>query len=324
MTASPFARVGAPALLLTLLLAGCAGDPTEPDAGAGGNSIVASTNVYGDIAATIAGDAATVTSFITSPAQDPHEYEPSAQDRLAVDRADVVVKNGGGFDPFVDALLESGKAKPVVLDAVEISGLAPRDDHEAKEHEAEQDEHGDAHIEGFNEHVWYDLGAMTKVARTLGAELSELDPDHATRYAANVTAFTKDIDALQQAVAELKASADGRGVAITEPAPVYLLDAVGLVNHTPDAFSEAVEEGADVPPRALKETLDIVGGSEDIALLAYNAQTADGTTEQVRAAAEAADVPVVAFTETLPRGTSYIVWQQDNLDRLATALTRRG
>ena len=105
---------------------------------------------------------------------------------------------------------------------------------------------------------------------------------------------------------------------------MYLLDAVGLVNHTPDAFSEAVEEGADVPPRVLKETLGLFGGPEDIAVLAYNAQTADATTEQIRAAAEAADVPVVEFTETLPQGKSYVAWQHDNLDRLATALGKHG
>lgn len=335
MTQPNFARFAAPTLLLALALAGCSGE--QPQSSNDGDiSIVASTNVYGDIAASIAGDSATVTSFITNPAQDPHEYEASAQDRLALDKADVVVKNGGGFDPFMEALLESGKAQPAILDAVEISGLAPHDDEESEEHadeepadeEHEGEEHADedehAHIEGFNEHVWYDFGTMAKVAKALGAELSELDPDHASEYTANVATFTKSVAALERTAQKLKASADGRGVAITEPVPVYLLDAVGLVNHTPDAFSEAVEEGADVPPRVLKETLDLFGGSEDIAVLAYNAQTADGTTEQIRDAAEAADVPVVDFTETLPKGKSYIAWQQDNLDRLAKALAKRG
>ena len=311
MTQSNFVRFAAPTLLVALALAGCAGKQPPSNAADGDVSIIASTNVYGDIAASVAGDSATVTSFITNPAQDPHEYEASAQDRLALDKADVVVKNGGGYDPFMDALLESGNVQPAILDAVEISGLAPH-----------EDEH--AHIEGFNEHVWYDFGTMAKVAEALGAELSELDPDHAKEYASNVAAFTERIDALKQAEQKLKASADGRGVAITEPVPVYLLDAVGLVNHTPDAFSEAVEEGADVPPQVLKETLDLFGGSEDIAVLAYNAQTADGTTEKVRAAAEAADVPVVEFTETLPQGRTYVAWQQDNLGRLAKVLVNRG
>ena len=326
MMTSTSKRLAAPALLLTLALAGCSGQQPQSNDGDGDISVIASTNVYGDIAASVAGDSAKVTSFITNPAQDPHEYEASAQDRLALDKADVVVKNGGGFDPFMDALLESGDAQPAILDAVEISGLAPHADEHTEGHEGEQDadEDGHAHIEGFNEHVWYDFDTMARVAKALGAELSELDPDHAREYGANVTAFTKSIGALKLAAQKVTASANGRGVAITEPVPVYLLEAVGLVNHTPDAFSEAVEEGADVPPRVLKETLDLFGGSEDIAVLAYNAQTADGTTEQIRAAAEAADVPVVDFTETLPTGKSYVAWQQNNLDRLAEALAKRG
>lgn len=228
-----FTRAAAPTLLLLLVLAGCSGQSTQSNDGHRGVSIVASTNVYGDIAASIAGTAAEVTSFITNPAQDPHEYEASAKDRLALDNADVVLKNGGGFDPFMDALLASGDAKPVVLDAVEISGLAA-------------DERGHAQAEGFNEHVWYNFGAMSKVAKTLGDELSGLDPGHARQYASNVTAFTKSVDALERAEQRLKATAGGRGAAITEPVPMYLLEAIGLVNRTPDAFSEAVEEGADV------------------------------------------------------------------------------
>lgn len=311
MTTSALIRFAAPTLLLALLLAGCSGRPTESADGDGGISIVASTNVYGDIAASIAGEAAMVTSFITSPAQDPHEYEASARDRLALDDADVVLKNGGGYDPFMDALLASGDAKPAVLDAVEISGLAP-------------DEHGRAHVEGFNEHVWYNFGAMSKVAKAVGDELSELDPGHARDYAANVTAFTKSVDALERAEQRLRATAGGRGAAITEPVPMYLLEAVGLVNRTPHAFSEAIEEGADVSPRVLKETLGLFGGPNDIAVLAYSAQTADATTGQVRDAAKAAGVPVVDFTETLPHGKSYIAWQRDNLDRLAAALGKHG
>ncbi len=35
-------------------------------------------------------------------------------------------------------------------------------------------------------------------------------------------------------------------MAITEPLPLYLLQACGLVNKTPPAFSDAVEDGTGV------------------------------------------------------------------------------
>src|SRR5699024_4706703 len=95
------AAIAAPAVVLAL--AGC--QSTTASEQSDGISIVASTNVYGDIAEAIAGDAAEVTSIIDSSAQDPHSYEASAQDRLAVSKADIVIENGGGYDSFMDALI---------------------------------------------------------------------------------------------------------------------------------------------------------------------------------------------------------------------------
>ncbi|GAA5124497.1 zinc ABC transporter substrate-binding protein [Alloalcanivorax gelatiniphagus] len=321
----------------TLALAGCgdgAGSGAEGDAGL---SIVASTNVYGDVAAAVAGDLASVTSVITSSSQDPHEYEASAQDRLTFDDADLVIENGGGYDSFVDTLLEGGSGDPVVLNAVDVSGLSPEEGEEAhaeeehaeeeghseeghSEEEGHEDGHEDhGHIEGFNEHVWYDFHAMEKVAEEISHELGELDPDNASTFEANYEDFVAQLETLEVSAEDVRAAAEGRHVMITEPVPVYLLAEVGLDNLTPAEFSEAVEEGADVPPRVLQETLDLFT-DEDIAVLAYNSQAADATTEEVLATAEGAGVPVVEFSETLPEGMSYLEWQQANLDALAEAL----
>lgn len=296
--------------LAALALTACS-DTSDTKAGASADdevSIVASTNVYGDIARQIAGDRATVTSFVNSSTQDPHEYEASAQDRLAVDDADIVIENGGGYDHFVDVLLSDADSDPTILTAVAISGLVPAD--KARDEEA---------VEGFNEHVWYKFDVVDALAKDLSEKLSKLDPDNASTYEANYASFAKQISGLEKSASDLKATASGQGVAITEPVPLYLLNAAGLVNKTPGEFSEAVEEGGDVPPRALADTLNLFkdGG---VVLLAYNDQTSDATTEQVRAAAEAASIPVVDFTETLPKGQSYVEWQQANLDNLAAAL----
>ena len=319
-------RKNAPAIGLILLSALMAGGCAETSDNAaasdarGAITIVASTNVYGDIARAVAGEAATVTSIITSSTQDPHEYEASAQDRLALDDADVVIENGGGYDPFVDTLMEGSDGDVALLTAVDVSGLPDGHDDGDTSHEDEAaEDEAHEHVEGFNEHVWYDLHAVEHLAEELSHTLGEIDPEHAENYQANYEAFARQIEDLEESAADLRASAAGRGVAITEPLPVYLLEEVGLVNRTPEDFSEAVEEGADVPPRVLQETLDLFDGT-DIALLAYNEQTADSTTEQVRAAAEAAGVPVVDFTETLPSGQSYVEWQRANLDNLAAAL----
>jgi zinc/manganese transport system substrate-binding protein len=74
-----------------------------------------------------------------------------------------------------------------------------------------------------------------------------------------------------------------------------------------------------VPPAALQETLALFSDGA-VALLAYNDQTASPETERVRAAAEAAGIPVVDFTETLPDGQTYLSWMTANIDALAAVL----
>lgn len=294
-------------------LTGCAAPAPQTE----GLSIVASTNVYGDIAASIAGDLATVTSIIDSPAQDPHSYEASAQDQLAIAGADLIIENGGGYDPFIDLLVDGSGTTAVVLSAAAVAGLEDAT-HADDEAHAEDDGHG--HLEGVNEHVWYDIHVMGDVAAAIAAELAALDADNAAAYEQNFAAWTTELEALE---AELEAAAAGLGggvIAATEPVPAYLLAELGFDDETPTEFTEAIEEGADVPPLALQQTLDLIASGE-VRLLAYNEQTASPETERVREAAEAAGIPVVSFGETLPDGEDYVSWMRTNIEAVVAALS---
>ena len=319
--------------LTTLTLAGCASSPAESADGT--VQVVASTNVYGDIVEQIGGDLVTVTSFITGAAQDPHSYEASAQDQLALSKAAIVIENGGGYDPFIDTLLNAaGNDDVVLINASEASGLLEGDDHEHADDEATdeettgdtatEEEHseddGHNHIEGFNEHVWYSFHGVEHIAETIAEELSTVDPDNSATYEANLATFVDKIAVLESNAEALHTATDGLGVAITEPVPLYLLEEVGLTNLTPDEFSEAIEEGTDVAPLVLQETLALFA-DDSVTLLAYNEQTAGAETEQVRDAATDAGIPVVSFSETLPDGADYISWMTENLAAISAAVS---
>jgi zinc/manganese transport system substrate-binding protein len=310
----------------SLALTGCATD----DGGGGADDailrIVASTNVYGDIAATIAGDAAEVTSIIHDAAQDPHEYEATPRDALAIADADLVIVNGGGYDEFMHTLLEAHDNDAVVVDAVGLSGLAPDDhDHEdggegEGEGEGEDADEHDHHDHGeFNEHVWYSLDAMASLAEELAVRLGELDPADADAFASNAQTFTAALGDLTARASGIAEAQSHTHIAITEPVPLYLLEAAGLENATPEEFSEAVEEGTDAPALVVRAVIDLVAGP-GIALLAYNEQTVGPQTEQVLAAAQDAGTPVVSFTELLPEGEDYLGWMAANLDAIEAAL----
>ncbi|MFF5113613.1 metal ABC transporter solute-binding protein, Zn/Mn family [Streptosporangium sp. NPDC000509] len=108
-------------------------------------------------------------------------------------------------------------------------------------------------------------------------------------------------------------------MAITEPVPLYVLDAAGLKNLTPKEFSEVVEEGDDVSPAVLRETLALLSDKK-VEVLIYNEQTSGPQTEQLKKAADDNGIPVVTLTETLPEGKDYIGWMTANLDALQAAL----
>jgi zinc/manganese transport system substrate-binding protein len=207
-----------------------------------------------------------------------------------------------------------------IISAVEVSGLAPEEEPSAAS-TAEADDHGHSHDGAFNEHVWYSLDAMTKLADAVEAKLAALEPASAPTYQANADSFKKEIAGLNAQAAGLATTAAKAPVAVTEPVPLYLLEAAGLVNKTPADYTAAIEEGSDVPPAVLKEATELAG-SKDIKFLAYNTQTESPQTQALKKAAEGAGVPVLDFSETLPEGKSYVEWMSGNVDSIRQALAK--
>lgn len=290
------------ALVGVVALAGCssgAGSAQESDDGT--IAVVATTNVWGDIAEQVGGDAVSVTAIVSDPSADPHSYEANAQTQLALSKAQLVIENGGGYDDFVDTMIGALDSEPPVINAVDVSGKTAEGDEE------------------LNEHVWYDFPTVSAVADEIAKQLGEIDPDQASTFEDNAATFTAKVDELTSKVEAVKADHAGAGVALTEPVPLYLIEAAGLVNKTPEEFSEAIEEGTDVSPTVLAQTLALFTDGTVVALV-YNEQTTGPETEQVLAAAKEAGVGVVPVTETLPAGEDYVSWMTTNIENLSAAL----
>lgn len=285
-------------LILTATLASGCGSRSETDHRI---AVVASTDVYGDIAEQIGGPDVRVSSLIDSPNQDPHAFQADAHDALAVSKADVLIQNGGGYDDFVGTLRDSaGRAATQVIDVVRLSGHITVDGR-------------------LNEHVWYDLGTVRRFVTRVVQKLTSADPSHRASFRRNATVFTGRLAALQRTEAHLAAHYTGTGVAVTEPVPLYLLEACGLANRTPTGFTDAVEEDTDVPASVLHRTLGLFS-AHSVHLLVYNEQSGGPQTDEVIAGAKQAGVPVVGVTETLPPGTTYLNWMATNLAAVSSAL----
>jgi zinc/manganese transport system substrate-binding protein len=274
------------AALSALTLAACAPASTQSDK----FQIVASTNVWGDIAKQVGGDLVEVTSLIDNANQDPHSYEATARDQLAIEKADLVVSNGGGYDDFIEKLSAAAGNKPEFRVASAVTAVDWQQ----------------------NEHLWYSAPAVAEVAFALATAIGSLDTENAVTYEANAKAYVDELGVLGKEIGDLRKITEGYTYFGTEPLAVWLMADLGFVDKTPEEFAEAIENETDVPPATMKESLDLIN-SGTIKYLVINAQTENSQTQQIVDAASKAGVKAVVLSEILTDGQSYIQWMSSIL-----------
>jgi zinc/manganese transport system substrate-binding protein len=252
-------------------------------------NVVAGENFWGDIVRQLGGAHVHVTSIISDPNADPHEYESDAKNAAAIARADVVVENGLGYDDFMDKLLSaSPRSSRDVLSVAKILNVAGSNP---------------------NPHIWYDTARLPQVAAAIVAELSRRDPADAATFGANETTFVASLNPLLSTIATIKAKYAGAAIAYTERVPGYLIDAAGLKLGIPSSFAQAIEDGNDPSP-ADTAAFDTALKSKSVKVLLYNGQVTDPTTDKIKALAKSSGVPIVGVTETLPSSDkTFQAWQ---------------
>ncbi|MGA6165599.1 metal ABC transporter solute-binding protein, Zn/Mn family [Amycolatopsis magusensis] len=285
--------------------------------------VVVSTNVWGSVVTAVGGDKVSVKAIIDDPSGDPHSYQSTPEDAADAAGARLLVANGGGYDEFFTQMADQApEARKVV--AFEVSGHA-HEEHapEAPESPDAHEGEGHAHEHGeVNEHVWYDLPTVSKVADQIATQLGELQPADAGVFTANATQFKGKLDELTKQAGQIGTTNPDRKVVATEPIAHYLLETAKIADATPPEFAKAIEEESEVPAAAQDAMNQLVSGKQVNAVI-NNAQTTSPVTEQLVRTAKNAGVPVVDVTETLPAGvTDYIAWMTQEVNDLAAALGR--
>lgn len=292
--------------LATLLLAGCAssgGSSVVTTISPGSKiQVVAAESFWGSIAAQVGGDHVTVTCVITNPNTDPHDYEPTAADARALARAQYVLFNGVGYDPWVERLLAANSTSGrIVLKVQDLLGLRADD----------------------NPHRWYSPDDVMKVIDRLNADYKRLDPSDAAALDQQKVGFVSNgLKQYTSLVAEIKQHYPGTPVGATESITVPFASALGLALMSPPGFMQAVSEGTD-PTANDKATFDTQIQKRQISVLIFNTQNATPDVQRLVDAARAQRIPVVEVTETLiPEGATFQDWQSKQLQSLADALAK--
>jgi zinc/manganese transport system substrate-binding protein len=287
-------------LAATLLVAGLVALGGGPTLAADKIAIVAGENMYGDIAAQIAANEASVTSLISNPAQDPHLFEasPSAVRRLADAR--IVIVNGADYDPWIEKLLQANpNPKRIVISAAKLMGRKP----------------------GDNPHLWYDPATMPRVAEAVTATLSAADATHATDYAANLNSLLASLKRIDARVAALRGRYKGTPVTATEPVFGLMAQALGLAMRN-ERFQIAVMNDTEPSAQDLAE-MERDLKERKVKVFFYNSQVSETLTTRLRDLAKASNIPIVGVTETLPADMHFQDWLLSELDATDKALSSK-
>lgn len=261
-------------------------------------NVVAAENFYGNLASQIGGGHASVTSILSDPNVDSHEYQSNVQTGITVSKANLVIENSGGYDDWMNKLLDSTpNDKRMLLKAFE---LAP------------------THLPE-NEHVWYSFDNIATVAQAIAVDYKRLDPADAATFDSNLRTFKQSLQPLQQKIAAIKAKYNGTPVGLTETIYLYQAQPEGLHILTPFEFEKAIAEGNDPPADAVISATSQINNHQ-IKILIYNAQTVTPVTTNLENLAKAKSIPIVPVTETMPPGKTYQTWMMDQLTGLQAAL----
>lgn len=260
-------------------------------------------NQYADVISQIGGKYVAVTAIESDPNTDPHTFEASPKIAADIAHADLVVKNGLGYDSWSDKFIAAApNATRNVLDVQQLMGLPDNTP---------------------NPHLWYQPDTMPAVAKQIAIDLSASLPAQKTYFEANEQKFEASLAPWHAALAELKKQYANSEVAVTEPVGDYLLQAAGLKIATPFNLEAAIMNGTDPAPQDVTKQ-NALFSDGTLKVFVYNQQVTDPLTETFLDQAKAHHIPVVGVYETMPMpGYNYQSWMLAETRALINALQER-
>ena len=284
----------------TLGLAACGPTGSSATTKAGVVKAVGAENEYANVISQIGGPYVAVAAVESNPNTDPHTFEASTSVAAEIAGADLVVRNGLGYDAWAKKIMAAApNPKRKVIDVQDLLGLPDSTP---------------------NPHLWYDPSTMPAVAEAVAADLSSLEPEHRSYFEAHVGSFDKSLDPWLKALASFKARYGGTPVAVTEPVGDYMLQSAGCDIRTPFSLQAAIMNGTDPSPENVTFEDNLLRDHQ-VKVFVYNQQVTDPLTASFESLAKKEGIPIVGVYETMPTpGYDYQSWMLAEVNALTKAV----
>lgn len=227
----------------------------------------------------IGGDRVNVRNLVPAGVE-PHDFEPSTQDLISLHKADLVIYNGSGFEPWTEKIIpELQKNNVQVLNQSELviphllisdkstAEEEHNEEHESEEHEDEDEEHKTSHREddlheeshehssGLTDpHFWLDPNLYLEQIQGISRQMIELDPANQSYYEENTQRYLTEIKTLDQQFSEGLEKCNNRTIITSHAAFAYLakrynLEMVPITGMNPEG---------EPSPKALSEHVKLI------------------------------------------------------------------
>lgn len=272
--------------------------------------IVTTIFPYYDFARNIAGDKAEV-KMLLSPGNEPHSYDPSPSDIVAIENCDIFIYNGGESDEWVDGVLES-------LQNSDLRVLKMMDYVDALNEQETDHTSG----EELDEHIWTSIRNAQELSNIISETLQDIDAQNSDYYSDNELIYAQLLSNIDNQIESIVENSSRKTIVFGDRFPfLYFVSDYGLNYECafPGCSSETEPSIATV-----RRLIDFVK-DESIPVVFYlefsNGKTADLIAEDTGAKTLEFCSCHNVTKEQFESGISYIALMQQNAKNLEEALS---
>lgn len=210
-------------LLAVITFTGCTSSE-KPDNGK--INIVSTIFPQYDFAREIAVDKANFKMLI-QPGGESHTYEPTPQDIISIQNADVFLYIGGENDAWVDDILNSIDTTEIqivkLIDYVELTSVGEEEHNHS---------HSDEHSSEFDEHIWTSPMNAKKMVEAISEAICKADPENADYYNNNTANYSAKLIDLDTRIRDVVSNAKRTELIFGDRFPlIYFTKEYGLTYH---------------------------------------------------------------------------------------------
>jgi zinc transport system substrate-binding protein len=244
------------------------------------------------------------TGVLLQKGQDPHTFEPTPKQVIALTRSQLYFTVGMEFEKQIIAKLQQSSVKVAIVDSIAGIERTPLVEHN---HDHMED-HGHDHM-GLDPHVWLSPANLKIMAANIAKILCDIDSQNCTVYTANLDKVNRELDELDRKITAQLQPYAGEKFFVFHPSFGYFAKRYGLIQ-------EAVEtEGKSPTPKQLSSLIN-EAKADKVKVIFVQPQFDPRSGQAIAAAIGGEVVPLDALAEDVPGNITTIA------TKISAALTK--